>query len=181
MSSDDDWIVHSRKNVIDFGTFLKVEAHDVEIPGGPRIPDWPFVITPDYINVVATTREGLFICFRQTKYAIDGTSLSIVGGYIESGENPLAAAQREMLEETGYQSDAWTSLGQYVVDANRGCGKANLFLAQNAEPVAEPDADDLEAQELVLLTRSEIDAALKRGDFKVLAWATAVVMALQRL
>ena len=62
------------------GHFLTVEHHTVQLPDGRRIEEWPWVITPDYVNVVAVTAEGEFLCFRQTKYAIDGVALAIVGG-----------------------------------------------------------------------------------------------------
>jgi ADP-ribose pyrophosphatase len=97
----DEWILHSKRSILDCGRFLRVEAHDLELPDGVRIPDWPFVITPDYVNVVAITPDMEFLCFRQTKYAIDGESLSMVGGYIDKGETPVDAAKREVLEETG--------------------------------------------------------------------------------
>ena len=43
--------------------------------------------------------------------------LSPVGGFIERGELPEAAAKRELLEETGYESPDWTALGEFAVDA----------------------------------------------------------------
>jgi len=54
------------------GNFLSVEIHEVEFPDGTRIDDWPWVITPDYVNVIARTTDGRFPVFRQTKYAVDG-------------------------------------------------------------------------------------------------------------
>ena len=84
------------------GRFLTVERHTVELPDGQQIDDWPWIITPDYVNVVAVTADGDFLCFRQTKYALDRVALAVVGGYMERGEEALAAAQRELLEETGY-------------------------------------------------------------------------------
>ena len=74
----------------------------------------------------------------------------------------------------------WIDLGKYAVDGNRGAGTAHLFLARGAEWRQPIDADDLEEQELLLLTRAEMRAALQRGEFKVLPWATAVALALCR-
>jgi ADP-ribose pyrophosphatase len=174
----ESWKTLSRRIILDHSTFLVVEEHTVELPDGQVIDDWPWVITPDYVNVVAVTRDGLFPCFRQTKYGIEGTSLAPVGGYLEPGEDPLEGARRELLEETGYEAEEWSPMGSYRVDASRGAGIAHFFMACQAQRVSEPDSDDLEEQELLLLTREEVQDALASGDFKVLPWATIVSLAL---
>ncbi|HDD24489.1 MAG TPA: NUDIX hydrolase [Chloroflexi bacterium] len=176
-----DWRTVSRRTVLEYRPYLVVEEHVVELPDGRVISHWPWVITPDYVNVVAITEHGKFLCFRQTKYGIGGLSLAPVGGYLEPGEPPLEAAQRELLEETGYQASNWTSLGVYRVDGNRGAGMAWFFLAQNAHPVAQPCADDLEEQELLLLDRAEMEAAAMVGEFKLVPWTAIVLLALQHL
>ncbi len=175
------WKTLSRKTILDHSKFLRVEEHVVQLPDGRVIPDWPWVIAPDYVNVVILTEDRRWVLFRQVKYGVDGTSLAPVGGYLEPDEDPLAAAQREMLEETGYAADRWVSLGRFRVGANRGYGMANFYLALGARRVAEPDADDLEEQQLLLLTRVEVEQALATGGFKVLAWASIVALALQHL
>src|SRR5215216_1856493 len=130
------WKTLARRTIVQQPPFLILENHTVELPDGRIIADWPWIITPDYINVVAITEAGTFLCFRQTKYGIDGTSLAPVGGYLEPGEAPILAAQRELREETGYAAETWTDLGQYRVDGNRGAGMAHFFLARNARRVA---------------------------------------------
>ena len=172
------WKTLSRQVLLDYSKYLVVEKHTVELPDGRVISDWPWVVTPDYINVVPVTAEGEFLCFRQTKYGVDGPSLAPVGGYLEPGEEPLAAAQRELLEEMGHQAPEWTSLGHYRVDGNRGAGTAYFFLARGARCVAERDADDLEEQELLCLSRAQVKAALVAGEFKLLPWATIMALAL---
>jgi ADP-ribose pyrophosphatase len=175
------WKTKTRQTVLNDHPWLTVEHHTVELPDGRLLPNWPWIITPDYINVVAVTEDGHLICFRQVKYGIEGTTLGIVGGYVEEGEEPLTAAQRELLEETGYESPDWVSLGSYLVDPNRGIATGHLFLARQARYVTPRDADDLEEQEQLLLTREEIEAALENGEIKVLAWAAAVAFALRYL
>ncbi|MFO7679046.1 MAG: NUDIX hydrolase [Chloroflexota bacterium] len=176
-----NWKTLSRRTILDYNKFLSVEAHTVELPDGRIIEDWPWVVTPDFVNVVAVTENGRFLLFRQTKYSIPGPTLATAGGYLEPGEDPLAAAQRELREETGYAAPDWRFLGEFPVDGNRGAGAAHFYLAYGAQCVTDIDADDLEEQELLLLTRAEVEAALDAGEFKLLPWATIVALALRQI
>ncbi len=175
------WKTLARTPVLDRGKWLRVEDHTVELPDGRIIEQWPWVITPDYINVIALTADEHFLFFRQTKYAIQGLTLAPVGGYIEPGEDPLVAAKRELLEETGYAAPDWLELGRFRVDANRGAGTGYFFLARRAQYVTLRNADDLEEQELVYLTRAEVEQMLDAGEFKLMAWTAIVALALRRL
>lgn len=175
------WKTLSRRKVFEHKPFLAVEMRSIELPDGQVIDDWSWIDTPDYVNVLAETEDGRFLCFRQVKYAIEGTSLAPVGGFIEPGEEPETAAKRELMEETGYASEEWAALGNYAVDANRGAGRAWFFLARQARRVTDAEGCDLEEQELLLLTRTELEDALREGDFKVLAWASVVAIGLRAL
>ena len=175
------WKTKNRRTILDQRPWLLVENHTVELPDGRLIPDWPWIITPDYVNVVAVTPEEQFLCFRQVKYGLEGTTLGIVGGFVEAGEEPAQAARRELREETGYESTNWIPLGSYRVDPNRGVAMGHLYLARQARYVTPRSADDLEEQEIVLLTRSEMEAALAGREFKVLAWTAAIALALRQL
>lgn len=175
-----EWQTQSTQNILDRGKFLQVEEHTIQLPDQTLIDDWPWVITPDYINVVLMTENGQFVCFRQTKYAC-GLTYAVVGGYIEPNEDPLAAAQREIFEETGYKAKSWHPLGKWSVDANRGCGTAYAFLATGAIQVAIPNADDLEDQEIIMLSRTELEESLLSNKFKVLPWSNVIALALLKL
>lgn len=175
------WKTISTTTLLKHEPWLTVECHQVQLPSGQVIPDWTIVKIPDAVIVPAMTLEGKFLCFRQTKYAIADETLATVGGMLNSGEEPLAAAQRELLEETGYAAPDWTHLGSFIADPNRGVCSIHLFLAQNAAPVAAPNADDLEDQQLLLLSKDEIRQALTQGDFKAIMWTTAVSLALAHL
>jgi len=176
------WKTLSRTPVLRRGKFLTLEDHEVELPDGRVIAGWPWLAMPDYVNIIAETEEGTYLCFRQTKYAIgEGTSLAPAGGYVEPGESPGAAARRELLEETGYESAEWITLGSFVADGNRGGGTAHLFLARRARKTGTPLSDDLEEQEILHLRRTEIEGALLSGEFRVLAWSANVALALMHI
>jgi len=176
----ESWKRIKREPLLDLSPFLRVEQHTVVLPDGQVIENWPWIITPDFVNIAVITTEGDYLVFRQTKYSVKGTTLAPVGGYIEPGEKPLAAAKRELLEETGYAADQWENLGEFAVDGNRGNGIAHFFLARGAHRVADRDADDLEEQEMLRLSRAEVEAAVARGAFKVLPWQTVMALALLR-
>lgn len=175
------WETVSRKTILNHSKFLTVESHTVKLPDGQIIPDWAWLIIPSAAIVLAMTDNDQFLCFRQTKYAVEGTSLAPVGGMLEPNEAPIDAAKRELLEEMGYESLEWVNLGSHILDPNRGIATMHLFLALKAKKVAEPNSDDLEDQELLLLSRDEIENALKEGEFKILAWSAVVAMSLNYL
>jgi len=175
------WNTLDRRVILERGRYLTVEEHSVALPDGRIITDWLWLAMPSHVSIAVITEDGRFVCFRQNKYSVAGESLAVVGGYIEPGEDPLAAARRELLEETGYAAPDWQALGSFPVDANRGAGIVHLYLARGAFKAAEPASDDLEDQELLLLTRDDAAAALAAGEFKVLPWSAAVALALLRV
>jgi len=175
------WKTLSKRVILDHSPFLKVEEHSIELPDGRVIPDWSWVITPDFVNVIAVTENQKILCFHQVKYGVEGTTLAPVGGHIDHEEKPLDAAQRELLEETGYVSSNWTELGNYRVGANRGFATAHFFLARGARYQQAPTDDDLEEQELLHLSRAEMERALNQCKFKVVSWVAAITLALRCL
>lgn len=174
----ESWVTESQKTLLDRSPWLVVEDHRVRSPSGKVIPNWTWVVVRSFINVVAVTPAGRLVMLRQAKYASKGKSLATVGGCVEREEEPLETAKRELLEEAGYQSDRWVPLGDYAVDANRGCGSCHLFLALGAVKVGEPLERDEPGDEVLLMTREDVRQALLRGDFRVFSWVNAASMAL---
>lgn len=172
------WKTLKRKTILDHGKFLKVEQHTIELPGGRIIDDWPWIVSPDFVLVLPVTDRNTLLLFHQVKYAVEGTSLAPVGGYIEPGEDPIAAEKRELREEMGSEAKKWISLGSYPVNGNHGGGKGHLFLALGARTVGDPIIDDLEEMEKVELPIEEVEKKLLQGDVKVLGWSALVAIGL---
>ncbi|MDP2948060.1 MAG: NUDIX hydrolase [Chloroflexota bacterium] len=158
--------------------WITVSVHRVQLPDGRVVQDYHQVKLPDYTVVFAQTPDRRIILERQYKYGIRRACYVLPSGIIEDNEAPAAAAERELLEETGYASDEWRYMGGFVASANYGCGKAHLFIARNVRKVAEPNSGDLEDMEIVMLTRKQLAGAVRNGDvaslsaLAALAWAT---------
>jgi len=155
------WKTISRRVILNHSKFLTVEDHTVELPEDRVISKWPWVITPDYVNVAVLTEDGEFLCFRQTKYAVEGVSLAPVGGYLDPGEAPLAAAQRELLEETGYESSQWSLAAKGPSSPGLSTEILTFFLAADAVRVGPGGGDASEKIEVHVVPLAEVDDWLR--------------------
>jgi ADP-ribose pyrophosphatase len=172
------WKILKKSILLDHSKFLKVEQHSIELPDGKIINDWPWIVSPDFVLVLPVTDHNTILLFNQVKYAVDGTSLAPVGGYIEPEEDPLDAAKRELREEMGCEAERWISFGGYPVNGNHGGGKGHLFLALNARKVCEPTIDDLEEMEIIEFSIDEVERKVLRGEVKVQGWLAMVATGL---
>jgi ADP-ribose pyrophosphatase len=172
------WKTLKKETILDHSKFLKVEQHTIELPDGVIKENWPWVVSPDYVLVIPVTDRKTLFLFHQTKYAVEKTSLAPVGGYLEPGEEALAAAKRELREEMGCEALEWIPLGSYPNNGNHGGGNGHLFLALNVKKVCEPTIDDLEEMELVELTIEEAEQKLLQGEVKVMGWVAMIAMGL---
>jgi ADP-ribose pyrophosphatase len=176
-SSPRNWETLSRRKVVDCHPWLCLWAEDVQLPDGRVVEGFVTIEMPDYVVVVALTPDGRVVVERNYKHGPRRACLNLPAGYVEPGEEPLAAARRELLEETGYMAEEWLALGGFTNDGNRGCGMGHLFLARRAQKVTEPDAGDLEDMEIGLMGLPEVAVAVRRGDVAVLSVAAAIGLA----
>jgi ADP-ribose pyrophosphatase len=156
---------------------IAVWVETVELPDGRVIDDYYQAALADHVVIHACTADGLLVCLRQYRHGARRVGLTLPAGQIEPGEDPLAAAQRELLEETGYRSAAWTALGAYPISGTQGVATAHLFQAELAERVAAPRSGDLEDSDVETLSPAVVDRAVADGEFLILTDVAAVGLA----
>jgi len=80
---------------------------------------------------------------RQYRHAAGQFLYELPAGRIEPGERPLAAAKRELIEETGFRARKWSVLVRYYASPGFLAEFFNIFLAQDIRPgVAQPEPDE---------------------------------------
>ncbi len=124
---------------------VSVRENKVQLPDGAVIDDFYTVTIPDASMIAAVTAEGKILLKKEFRYACGEEVIECPAGMIEKNEaDPLEAAKRELLEETGYRSDAWTCLGPTLECTSKLTNRMYLFLAENCVKVAEQHLDENE-------------------------------------
>src|SRR4051794_37215030 len=104
------WEIQASAVVADYGIFRLRKDRCVS-PRTHRAHDFWVLETTDWVNIVALTPDEQVVLVRQYRFGSQRTTLELAGGTVDPGEAPLAAAVRELREETGYQAESVTLLG----------------------------------------------------------------------
>jgi ADP-ribose pyrophosphatase len=171
------WRVLSRRLAYDASPWLRHWVEAVEVSDGRRVDDFHTIEGRDFAVAVAIDLAGDVVAERAYRHGAAEVCLTLPAGNLEPGEAALDAARRELLEETGFGGGAWSHLGTFAVDGNRGCGRMHAFLARGVAPVVEPVPSGLEQVEVALMPFPDLLAALRRGEVRTLATAAALGLA----
>jgi ADP-ribose pyrophosphatase len=118
--------------------WVQVEEHTViDVDNTPGM--YNVVRCGDGVSVLAVSRDGEYFLIREYKYAIGKHILQLPSGSIDPGEEPLQAARRELLEETGLTAQEWMPLGMVYPYPTNIASAVHLFLASGASPVRQPE------------------------------------------
>ncbi|SER67260.1 ADP-ribose pyrophosphatase [Gracilibacillus ureilyticus] len=120
----------------------------------------------DGVCVLAITPDNHIVVLKQYRHAIQSWELELPGGMIDDGEEPLPAAKRELLEETGFHSLEWESLGHFYPSAGSTTEKIHLFLANNASYLKEQNLDHLESIQVEAIPIDTFYQRIADGDIK---------------
>lgn len=113
---------------------------------------------PAWINVIALTPRQEVLLVEQYRYGTEQPTLEIPGGMVDEGEDPQEAAKRELLEETGYRSNQWRSLGKVSANPAIMTNYTHLYVAEECEFVGSVNPD---SHERIIVHKKPMDKFLK--------------------
>lgn len=124
--------------------WLTVRKERLQLPNGTIVPKYYVLEYNDWVNIIAITKDGKYIMVEQYRHGIGETCMEVCAGVCESGEAPLDAAKRELLEETGYGNGEWTELICTAPNASANTNLTYTYIANGVEKIAEPTPEESE-------------------------------------
>lgn len=149
---DMTWKTLSQKYLIE-KPWLTARVDKVELPTGAIIDEYYVLEYPDWVNTIAITKDGMFVFVRQYRYAIGKTVNELCAGVIEKGEDPMVAAKRELMEETGFGGGNWQKWMTISANPSTHTNLTHCYLATDVERMDVQHLDQAEDIEILPLLK----------------------------
>lgn len=167
------------ENVFD-GTLLHVRRDEVRLPNGrTSVREW--IAHPGAAAVIPLLPDKSIILVRQYRYPMQQVTLEIPAGKMDvEGEDPLACAQRELKEETGYTAEKYDKLTMIATTVGFTNETIHLYVAEGLSAGEQcPDED-----EFIHMVKVPLDEAVEMvfaGKIIDAKSITAILMLKERL
>ena len=158
------WTILNSEKIHDEPWF-KVRREKVQLPSGPILEQYYVLDYPNWINVLGLTKTGQLIMVRQYRHGLQQVSYELCAGVCDpEDESPMASAQREMLEETGYGGGDWEPYMTLCANPGTHSNLCYTFLARELEKVQEQDLELTEEITVHLFKKEEIKRMLLNNE-----------------
>lgn len=162
-SEEKAWVKLSSEYIIQ-NRWLCVRRDMVRLVNGAVIDDFYVQEASDWVLVIAITDDGKYIIERQYRHGTRQTNYELCGGHVDKGENPLMAAKRELLEETGYGDGEWTLLIKTTPNPSSMTTVCYTFVAKGVKRIEQQKQENTEDIDVFLLERKEVIRLMECGE-----------------
>jgi len=160
--------------------WLTVRSDQCVTADGIVIDPYYIIERPDWVQVVAFDTEDRILAVRQYRHGEGRISVEVPGGIIEKGETPLAAARRELLEETGCVADRFEPLVSLSPNPAEQDNTMHCFIAFGARIKHTTDMDETENIESEFIEVHELLRLIDQGQFFHALHVTTILLALRQ-
>lgn len=161
-------------------SWLSVRQDRVRTGRGMIIEEYHVLEVPSWACVICLSGQGELVLIRQYRHGVSRLTLELPAGVIEPDETPLAAAQRELFEETGYTSDNWASLATLTPEPARHTHLAHCFVAHEAVPSHHQNLDDSEDVLVEAVPLDRVLSLIQEGKLTHAVHIAALLLARER-
>ncbi|GAB1579896.1 NUDIX domain-containing protein [Bordetella petrii] len=112
------------------GAFLKARRDTVRLPDG-RLGQREYILHPGAVVVIPLLDDGRVLLERQYRHPMGRVMTEFPAGKLDPGEDPLACARRELIEETGYTARQWAKAGAMHLAISYSTEVIHIFFARD--------------------------------------------------
>jgi ADP-ribose pyrophosphatase len=131
---------------------------------------------PDFAVIVALTGDDRMLAVRQYRPSVERYTVELPSGLVDPGESPAQAAQRELLEETGYAAAEVEMLGPMNAEDGRLTNQLWTCFARGVRPVRNRVPE--EGIEVIAYSMDDLAQATRNGEFCHAPHVGSVLLAL---
>ncbi len=157
------WKRKSSKEIADCRVF-KVREDFCERTRDRAEHNFFVVENPDWVNVIALTKDEQVVLIEQFRHGTEEIILEIPGGMIDAGEEPIIAAARELVEETGFAAREIIPIGKSRPNPAIQNNWIHHFLALDCEKTKDTAFDEHESIVTKLATLEEVEQLIESGE-----------------
>jgi ADP-ribose pyrophosphatase len=143
------------------GRRLWIEQRNISLPNG--LERQKLIVHPSNAVAILPIEGGRCKLIRQYRYAIDSYILEAPAGALETGEDPLAAAGRELIEETGFAAKIIEPRGFIITTPGYTDEKIFLYEAHGLSPSQEYEKDEDEVIEVRDIPLDDLNQMIRDG------------------
>lgn len=126
--------------------------------------DFHVLQMPEWVNVIAVTRQARIVVIQQFRHGTGEVSVEIPGGVADAADGDLAAsARRELLEETGYEAEEVVAIGRVTANPAIQDNRCHTFVALGARRAGAAAPDEVEDIAVWEVAMDEIPALIASG------------------
>jgi len=161
-----DWQRLGQRYAAEDLILFRARFDDMRHPVSDKIMQRLVLESVDWVNMVALDLDGHSVMVRQYRFGVGYSTLETPGGMVDPGEDSRVAAERELLEETGYGRGSWRYLGAVEPNPAIHDHLCHHWLAEGVECLRAPQPGEGELIEVELLTREQLFEAVVSGEIK---------------
>lgn len=180
MGDDGRWEKLSSKKLLET-PFFTLRSDRLRLPDGVVKEDYYVIERRDAVFIVPITARGEVLLVRQYRPPLEQMELCVPAGLIEEGEDPLEAAKRELLEETGHGGGDWEFVARLSSSPGLKNNWAHVFLARGVEEISSLDLDEFERLEVERAPVEKLESLIRAGEIVSASGVAAILLSLKRL
>jgi 8-oxo-dGTP pyrophosphatase MutT (NUDIX family) len=175
------WTVTASKYLLK-DKWLTVRADQCRTARGITVSPYYVLEYPDWVQVVAFDSDYRILITQQYRHAMNSICLELPCGTVEAtDETPLAAAKREMLEETGCISDRFDLIGSLSPNPATHTNTIHCFVAYDVHRSQQVRQDESEEVSSSFMEVEDVMAAIEAGEFAQALHVCALLLAMKHV